>query len=463
MSTALVEKLTHKKLLLKNIFFNFGMHGLTMLIGLITVPMIIKGMGTDRFGILTIIWVLIGYSSLLDFGLGRALTQDISKKIGLGKTTEIAETIWTALFVIAILGAFSTLIMCLSAETLVTFFKVPKALYTETVNSMYALAVAMPFFLLMCGLKGVLESYQRFAIISALRFPILITNYVAPLWVFTYSHSLYDVVWMLALGRIITFIGHYIAVAIIIEDFHKHIGLFMNHLKPLLKFGGWVTITAIVTPFMTYLDRCLISFLLTSQVVAYYATSYDVISKINIVPTAIMSVMFPALTTEFIRNVKRTKGLYYKTMLYIFLILVVPIGVILVFAKPLIAAWIDQDFAEKSYLVAQLLSVGFLISSINVVPYSMLQAIGRSDLTAKIHMTEFPFYLVALYFFITQFGMIGAPLTFIFRITLDSILLHVVVHRYFNKLKIEERVEDKADETTEVNTISDPNTEQFST
>ena len=43
-----------------------------MMVALATIPALVRRLGTDRFGILTIGWAVLGYFSLFDLGLGRA-------------------------------------------------------------------------------------------------------------------------------------------------------------------------------------------------------------------------------------------------------------------------------------------------------------------------------------------------------------------------------------------------------
>src|SRR5256885_16689772 len=50
-----------------------------MLVALGAIPALIRTLGADRFGILTLAWMLIGYCSLFDLGLGRALTKLVSE------------------------------------------------------------------------------------------------------------------------------------------------------------------------------------------------------------------------------------------------------------------------------------------------------------------------------------------------------------------------------------------------
>ena len=63
---------------------------------LFTIPFLIKGLGEEKFGILSLAWVVIGYFSLFDFGIGRTLTKIVAEKIGLEEIDEIPGLFWTA-------------------------------------------------------------------------------------------------------------------------------------------------------------------------------------------------------------------------------------------------------------------------------------------------------------------------------------------------------------------------------
>ena len=68
-----MDKLTHGSLLARNTIWNLIGYGVPLVVALFAIPLLIKGLGTDRFGVLTLAWVFIGYLSLFDLGLGRAL------------------------------------------------------------------------------------------------------------------------------------------------------------------------------------------------------------------------------------------------------------------------------------------------------------------------------------------------------------------------------------------------------
>ncbi len=66
-------------ILVRNALLNLVGQGSPLLVALIAIPLLIKGLGTDRFGVLTLAWIVVGYFGLFDLGLGRALTKMVGE------------------------------------------------------------------------------------------------------------------------------------------------------------------------------------------------------------------------------------------------------------------------------------------------------------------------------------------------------------------------------------------------
>jgi O-antigen/teichoic acid export membrane protein len=200
-------------------------------------------------------------------------------------------------------------------------------------------------------------------------------------------------------------------------------------LVPLLKFGGWMTVTNIVGPLMIYMDRFLIGGLISVTAVAYYTTPYEVVTKLWLIPGSLVSVLFPAFSTSFVQEPLRAKQMFNRGVKYIFLILFPITLIIVTFANEGLTLWIGKDFAQNSTLVLQWLAVGVLINSLAQVPFALIQGVGRPDITAKFHFIELPFYLLILWKFTTAFGIIGAAYAWVLRTMIDTILLFYTASR----------------------------------
>ena len=79
--------------------------GIPLLVGLISVPILLKSLGNQTFGLLTLIWTAIGYFGLFDFGIGRALTQQVASYRS-NQNPSIGSLIRTGLISVIIPGIF---------------------------------------------------------------------------------------------------------------------------------------------------------------------------------------------------------------------------------------------------------------------------------------------------------------------------------------------------------------------
>ena len=99
-----MEELTNRNLLARNTVWNLVGHLIPLIVAIFAIPPLIRILGTDRFGVLALAWVIIGYFSLFDLGLGRALTQLVAGKLGADQEEEIPALVWTGLALVLILA-----------------------------------------------------------------------------------------------------------------------------------------------------------------------------------------------------------------------------------------------------------------------------------------------------------------------------------------------------------------------
>lgn len=422
--------LTSGRLLTRNMVFNTIGQGAPMIVAFFTIPLLIKGLGTDRFGILTLAWVVVGYFTLFDFGLGRALTKLVAEKLSTRREQEIPTLVCTALFLMLTLGLAGTLVVSLISPWLVRdALKIPAVLQSETLHAFYLLALAIPVLVSTIGLQGVLKAYQRFGLIIGIRIPLGMFIFLGPLLVLPFSQSLFSVVAVLVAGLVIAWLVHFPLCFRVMPKMRQGTLLERAMVRPLLGFGSWMTVTNIINLIMIHLDRFLIGALISIAAVAYYATPCEVVTKLWFIPGAMVGVLFPAFSTSFAQDPTRTVLLFYRGVKYLFLLLF-PISLLIVtFAHEGLELWLGAEFARNSTGVLQWLAVGVFINSLAYVPLALLQGVGRPDLSAKLHIAELPFYLIAVWWMIMSYGIEGAAVAWVARMTVDALILFTMTKR----------------------------------
>jgi O-antigen/teichoic acid export membrane protein len=63
----------------RSFFFNLISPIMRLVVAVVTVPIYIHHVGEARYGVLSIVWILLGYFGFLDLGLSRASTSALSK------------------------------------------------------------------------------------------------------------------------------------------------------------------------------------------------------------------------------------------------------------------------------------------------------------------------------------------------------------------------------------------------
>jgi len=169
----------------------------------------------------------------------------------------------------------------------------------------------------------------------------------------------------------------------------------------------------------------LIGALVSATAIAYYATPYEAVTKLLLVPGALIGVLFPAFSASYLSKPEFTKKLSIRALKYIFIFLFPLVVLIVTFSHEGMNLWLGSKFAEHSTFILQLLAVGVLFNGIAYIPFTFLQGIGRPDITAKVNLVELPFYFFGMWFAIKQAGINGAALVWLLRMGVDALVLFI--------------------------------------
>lgn len=415
--------------LARSFVLNLGGEAIPALLSLAVIPLLITRLGVDRFGVLTLAWSLIGYFSLFDLGLGRALTAFVAERLATTRSGEIRIIVRKALVLILAVGIIGSSALLTPARWLVTdVLNIPAPLRSETLVTFWLIAIGIPVVATMAGLRGVLEAQQRFAFLNAVRIPMGVLQFLAPLLVSFVSLSL---VWMTAsllLVRVVAWIIMFYAMRKSLPPASSDA---RAPLSAILRYGGWLTVSQVVGPLMVTLDRFVVAAVVSAAAVAYYATPNDMVSKFGMISNAIAAVAFPAFAASFRANSAAAAELFNRSLRWLMIALFPASLVVVVWAHEGLRLWLGAEFAERASVVLQILTIGVFINGFAKIPFSLVQAASRPDLTARSHVTQLPFFLVAVYVGSLHFGIVGAAAAFTARMAIDTTLLFLFSNRLF--------------------------------
>jgi len=423
--------LTKAALLIKNSLFSFSGRVIPLFIGLVAIPILIELLGVTRFGILTLAWVFIGYSNIFDFGISRAGVKFISDCIGEDKKNEIPLIFWTLIIILLSIGGIIAIILYVGSSDLVPFIMVSNGeLNYEVLQVIRIVALTLPVVLLISGLNAYLTAYQSFKWISFIQVINGTLNYLAPVCILLFFDGLIPV--MITLFTIkLLILGLYIfSIWKLPADDLSTPAFSMRHMRELATYGGWVSVSNVLSPLVDYIDRFYIAFLIGASVVAFFTTPMDVLLKLGIIPVSIVSVLFPAISG--MNKTDKKKAVRFTIVgTNLTLVVLFPVIVLLVlFAEELLYLWVGSEFAENSTLVAQILLIGVYMKSFTNYSITYLHGVGKPKQTALVHLGEAVIYFFVLYYAVKEFGLTGAALVHALRLAIDYYLMNMLTYRH---------------------------------
>ncbi|MFZ2267600.1 MAG: flippase [Azonexus sp.] len=404
-------------------------NGLPMLIGLLAIPLLIDRLGTERFGLLTIVWAIAGYFSLFDLGLGRTLTKLISDHLVQGEGEAPGQLVWTALCLLLGLGVLGGMILFAAVPLVVPSLQLLPVLDAEARLAFCFLALSIPLVVVSSALVGILEAHHRFREVARVRMAVGSLNFLVPILLAPVWPSLpvltAGIIGLRALSLILFWrLARKVEPVLRSPEFADPAWL-----RPLLSFGGWLTVSNIVSPLMVYFDRFVIGAVAGASAVAYYVPPFEVMSRLQMLPQSLMTAAFPALTSSHQRDAERGVLLFAYTAQLGFLLILPPLALIFLFSHELLAFWLGSEFAVNSSGVSRWMVLGWLVNMLARPAFTWLQSLGRSDLPAKLHCVELPVFAALLYFGILYFGIEGAAAAWSLRCLLDSLILNELARR----------------------------------
>ncbi|MDX5669701.1 oligosaccharide flippase family protein, partial [Escherichia coli] len=143
--------------LVRNTFWNLSGYIIPSIIAIPSLGFLARSLGPERFGLYTLAIALVGYASIFDAELTRAVIREVS--YFRNKDSEIRKIISNSTIILMFLGVIGGGFIYFGANHIVTFLRVEKLLENEAEVAVKLISLTLPLFLLNQVWLGILEGY----------------------------------------------------------------------------------------------------------------------------------------------------------------------------------------------------------------------------------------------------------------------------------------------------------------
>ncbi len=410
--------------------WNLGGQGATLLATLVATPFVIRLLGAELYGLLALISVLIGYFAFADLGMGWASTRFASAAHANGDEQGEATVVWTALVLAALPSLLFSAVLVIGARPLIVdVLRLPPHLHETAVIALRIAAVGF----VARALAGVLNTPElvrlRMDLLVLVNVGTLIPQILLVPIVLYFGAGLPGAVALIAGAGLISALLHFWVGLRLFPSLRRP--RFTSELvKPLVQFGWPMVISGLAGMALSNADRLLLSRYGSVRDLAYYAVALNLALMLAQAPMAMVQSLMPAFS-QLQANPDRTalRELYRRSLrgtLY----WVAPAAVfICVIARPFFTSWAGPEFGRESTVLLYLLAAGLVCEVMAYVPYTLLMALGRSDLIARLQVGVLIPYLIVAAFAIRWYGAVGAAAVWSLRAIVSTVSFSIVVHR----------------------------------
>ncbi|WP_295582052.1 flippase [uncultured Lamprocystis sp.] len=353
--------------------YNLSGQLIPLAITLITLPTFLALIGESRYGMLAIVWVLLGYMGLFDLGMSRATAQRVAQ-LDLASPAERSTVVWTALIAITAMGLVCGLSMWTVGHLVLSKPTPVDALQVELYAALPWIALALPITMSASALVGALQGREQFLSLNVVQVVVASLALVLPLAVAVAGYT--------GLGWLIpaTLAPRVLGILLLFGLCRRHVPLTRQPafdaglLRSLLGYGGWITVTAVVGPLLAVADRLIIGKVLGASAVTFYTIPHGLVSRGVMLAGSLSAAIFPrfAACTRSDRD-----DLMSRALAALAVVMTPVVFMAIWFVDPFFGFWLGPDIASRSAPVAQVLLLGLWFNSLAYVPYARLQGGGE--------------------------------------------------------------------------------------
>jgi len=401
---------------IKNAIYNALGFLFPVFLGLITTPYIVHKLTPEVYGIYVLAISVMGLLSFLDLGFGQGIIKFVSHYEAKGDFARINEIINTTLFINTIMGVIGFFLVFFSTNFLTTkVFKVNFQYSDISISAFKITAFGLFLSIVSSTFSNIPKALQRYDV------SVKIQNFI---W---FSSTITSVV--------LLYLGYGLTEILLSYIFFQLLGLWLyfhtsKRLLPTLKislflkkdvfkeifgFSVYTGINSITGNIVFRVDKILIAYFLGTSTVTYYQIPFMVVQMSNGFISSIIQFLIPVVS--FINSLgdkERLKVIYIRYTKYVFVLSLIVFSGLVFFGKPFLILWIGNNIAEKSYPLLVIISTVFFFISISNVGYYFYNGLGKSKINMISSFVGSVFYLLAAFWLIPKFGLVGSAIAFCF-------------------------------------------------
>jgi O-antigen/teichoic acid export membrane protein len=419
-----------KAQLLRNALFNSGSWGVTVLVNLAAIPLFLRYLGVEGYGIYLLLTGLFGYFGLLDFGLSDGVIKYVSHHYELEDYPAVTESLNAALLVQLIAGAVGVFLLCTFNRQIIQLLHVSSVLVGMATRGIYISAAGFFCKMLLNTFNAVLKGLQRFDMLAKTTIGFSLATTITAVCTLIAGGGLLQLVIVTAFMTVVNLA----TVVILVFRYVPHCRLTLRArrepVRALFSFGAYTFITRVAGALNSYFLQVVVAVILGAGAVAYFAVPLRLTTAMEAGLSSLVSVIFPYVSALNARgNLASLRKLYSYASKYVVALSAPPYLFVILFSRQILRIWLGYDFADKGWLVLSLLAGSSLLGIWTMVPANTVFGTGNTKIAAIFSSIVVGLNLLFSVLLTREMGIRGAALAVLISAAQGPVFIWYVTSR----------------------------------
>lgn len=425
----------------RNLIANYLGQGWTALMGLAFIPLYIKYLGIEAYGLIGLFGVLQAWLSLFDMGMTPTLNREMARfTAGTHSSSSIRDLLRSIEFIAISIAMLLGLSIWAASGWLASDWLRAENLPLDTVAQAFSIMGAVTALRFVEGIyRSAIVGLQRQVLFNAIN-SILATlrglGAVAILiWISPTIKAFFiwqGIISLLSLGVLASSTYRSLPNA-------ERGGKFsMPALRGIGRFAAGMMGITFLALLLTQIDKILLCKLLTLSDYGYYSLATVVAGALYMFTGPITQAWFPLLSELHANNNQvELISKYHQGAQMVSVFMGSAAIIMIIFAQEILQLWThDAELASRSATLLSLLALGNLLNGLMWIPYQIQLAHGWTSLSLRINIVSVAIIMPAILLVTPRYGAIGAAWVWV---SLNAGYVLIGIHFMYRKILTSEK------------------------
>ena len=425
----------------KNVIANYLGQGWSALMGIAFVPLYIKYLGIEAYGLIGVFAILQAWLALLDMGMTPTLTREMARYTAGAHTAQSIRDLLRSLEMICFATALliGIAIWFCASWLSINWLKVEKLPLDEVAQAIAVIGCVVALRFIESLYRGAIIGLQKQVMFNVVNALLATLRGVGVLGVLAWISPTIEAFF---LWQGIVSVMVVVILAVVVHRYlpspEKTPRFSRDALKEVWQFARGMMAITFLSLLLMQTDKILLSRFLSLETFGYYTLAASVCGVLYLLVAPIAQSYSPRFTELVARGDTVTLTATYHQSAQLVTVLVVPAALVLMFfGKSLFVAWSGNvQLATAAGPLVSLLAVGWMCNALMNPPYMLQIAYGWTSFAVWMNTIAVVLLVPAIFYMTPRYGALGAASVWA---ALNASYVLIAVHFMHRRLLKEEK------------------------